>query len=347
MNALHAQFESALNRVEVNGPKRERAIAAHTEIQDFLNADDQLRAWGISTRLIGSYGRQTGIYPGKDVDVFARFVALDTSASPQAVYDAVESVLVRRYGHVRGGGRVTPQARSVKVDFLDANGNADFAVDAVPAVRHGPRWAIPAKDRSLWGQIPARWFATDPERFSDLSSTLNQAAWSPSVNGQGAYKPIVKLMRQVREVHLGDRKPGGLYVEFAVYEVWTSRLVRGNEWGVLLAASLRRVADRFNRVPHEPLCDPGLDAPVVPDLSEREWGHAANVFHGLAQRAEEALRASRCAAAKAWREILGQNARGDVFPLPPGCDAAGFAIPAVGVGGLGMAAGHKEASGFG
>ncbi len=347
MDLLHTQFEKALTNVEVNGDKRERAIRAHTEIQAVLNADDRLRAWGISTRLIGSYGRQTAIYPGKDVDVFARFEGLDTSANPESVYNAVESVLVRQYGHVRDGGRVTPQARSIKVDFPDAQGRADFAVDAVPAVRNGLRWAIPARDRSLWAQISSRWFTTDPERFGDLSTELNKAAWSPSVNGQGAYKPTVKLLRQVREIHLGDRKPGGLYVEFAVYDVWRSGLVRGNEWGVLLAATLRRVADRFSQVPNRPLCDPGLDTPVHPALSEPEWLQAAHVFHGLAQRAEGALLASRCAAAKVWREILGRNSRGQVFPLPPGCDAAGFAIPAAGVVNLGMTTGPQEASGFG
>lgn len=347
MDLLHTQFEKALTNVEVNGEKRQRAITAHTEIQNVLNADDLLRAWGISTRLIGSYGRHTGIYPGKDVDVFARLEALDASASPEAVYNAVESALVREYGHVRGGGRVTPQARSIKVSFPDAKGNPDFAVDAVPAVRYGPLWAIPARDRSLWTQIPSRWIATNPERFSELSVALNQAQWSPSVKGQGAYKPIVKLMRQVREVHLADQKPGGLYVEFAVYDVWRSGLVSGSEWGVLLSATLRTVAQRFNRAPSEPLLDPGLDTPVHPALSQREWGIAANVFHGLAQRAEEALRASRCAAAKAWREILGKNARGEVLPLPPGCDAAGFAIVATGGAGLGMGAGQQEASGFG
>lgn len=347
MDLLHTQFENALTNVEVNGDKRERAIRAHTEIQAVLNADDLLRAWGISTRLIGSYGRHTAIYPGKDVDVFARFEGLDTSASPESVYNAVESVLVRQYGHVRDGGRVTPQARSIKVDFPDTQGRADFAVDAVPAVRNGLRWAIPARDRGLWAQISSRWFTTDPERFSDLSTELNLATWSPSVKGQGAYKPIVKLMRQVREIHLGDRKPGGLYVEFAVYDVWRSGLVTGNEWGVLLAATLRSVAGRFSQAPSRPLCDPGLDTPVHPALSEPEWLQAANVFHGLAQRAEDALLASRCAAAKAWREILGRNSRGDVFPLPPGCDAAGFAIPAAGVVGLGMTTGPQEASGFG
>ena len=279
--------------------------------------------------------------------MFARFEALDTSASPESVYSVVELVLVRQYGHVRGGGRVTPQARSIKVDFPDINGGADFAVDAVPAVRNGARWAIPATDRSLWSHLPSRWVTTDPERFGGLSTALNQAAWSPSVKGQGAYKPIVKLMRQVREVHLVDQKPGGLYVEFAVYDVWRSGLVGGSEWGVLLTASLRMVADRFSRAPSEPLLDPGLDTPVDPALSEFEWGHAANVFHGIAQRAEGALGSSRCAAAKVWREILGQNARGEVFPLPPGCDAAGFALPAAGLGGLGMATGQQEASGFG
>ena len=70
--------------------------------------------------LIGSYGRDTGIYPGKDVDVFLRFTGLDTRAEPRAVFNAVWRVIVRKYGQYgQDGGRAQQQARSVKVLFPD------------------------------------------------------------------------------------------------------------------------------------------------------------------------------------------------------------------------------------
>ena len=349
MNALREQFSQALTRIEVNGEKQRHAIAAHTEIQDLLTQDPLLQSWGINTRLIGSYGRKTAIYPGKDVDVFARLENLNTAASPQDVYNGVWAVLFARYGHVDQGGRATPQARSIKIDFPHpTDRGASLAVDAVPAVRHDPRWAIPTKDRDQWAPGQTRWVMTDPERFGDLSTRLNQASWSPAVGGQGAYKPVVKLMRQAREVHLRDQKPGGLYVEFAVYDIWANRRVSGNEWAPLFARTLRAVAHRFASAVYEPLMDPGLGTPVDPPLDAAQWQYAGSTFQGLADLADAALNSDRCNAALKWRRILGKNDRGDVFPLPPGCSGTGAAIGAAGAGLAGIGAGRpREAQPFG
>jgi hypothetical protein len=332
MATLRSQFSDALTNVEVNGDKRERAIAAHTEIQDVLAADDQLSEWGINTRLIGCYSRHTARYPGKDVDVFARFESLDMSSMPRTVYERVEAVLVAEYGLASDGGRATPQDRSIKVDFPDpddADENQAFAVDAVPAVRDGERWAIPTKDRKRWAESTGRWVLTNPERFGQLSSDLSTSTLSPSVAGQNAYKPIVKLTRQARHVHLGERRPGGLFVEFAIYDVWSSGLIAGDEWDPLFAKTLRSLANRFNQAPYDPLVDPGMGTAVAPALDNDVWTHAAGVFSRLADLAEEAVAAEKCAAAAKWRDILGENERGQVFPLPPGCDAGGFPISAV------------------
>lgn len=340
METLHTQFSQALTNIEVNEAKRQRAIAAHTQIQDVLSSDERLQAWGINTRLIGSYSRHTAISPGKDVDVFARLERLDTRSSPEAVYGQVEAVLVARYG-----SRATPQARSVKVDFPSAGGGgAGFAVDAVPAVRNGARWAIPNKDRRLWAHGSSHWVTTDPEHFGQLSSDLNNAIWSPVVHSQNAYKRIVKLLRQIRDVHLADRKPGGLYTEFATFDIWNARLVTGNEWGPLVQVTLEAVANRFGLVPTHPLLDPGLGTPVDPVLDNDTWLYASDKFRHLAVLARGALNSNRCQAAVKWRTILGDNDRGPVFPLPPGCDASGFAR--TGMGGL-VAAGPREAQGFG
>jgi SMODS domain-containing protein len=349
MATLRNQFNQALINIEVNGAKADRAKAAHEEIRKVLEPDEQLKAWGVDTKLIGSYGRDTGIYPGKDVDVFVKFTWLDTTATPKDVYDAVWACLKSAYGDVAEGGRAEAQARSVKVSFPDPDNpndeNAGFAVDAVPAVRDGEHWAIPTKDRGRWSESAGRWVTTDPEEFGELSRALSTSSSSPVVGNRNAYKPVVKLMRQARRAHLGERRPGGLYIEFATYEAWKHGLISGEEWDPLLAATLRRVANRLASASHLPFVDPALGTSVEPRPSDEDLAHAASVFSGLADLGGEAVAADDCLAAVKWRSILGGNDRADpVFPLPPGCDANGFPISAIAaVAGRGS----NEARGFG
>ena len=186
----------------------------------------------------------------------------------------------------------------------------------MPAVQDGQRWAIPTKDRNRWAAGTGRWMTTDPERFGELSSALSTSAWSPAVGGRNAYKPIVKLMRQARHTHLGDKRPGGLFVEFATYEAWDSGLVAGDEWDSLLAQTLRRVAERFASAASFPLRDPALGTPVEPAVAEEDIANAAAIFSELANRADTALDSDDGKAAVEWREILGGNDRStSVFPL--------------------------------
>ena len=343
MPNLRKQFEQALTNIEVNGQKRKRAIEAHTEIRELLQQDEQLKEWGIEPLLIGSYGRGTGIYPGKDVDVFLRFTELDTKAEPRAVFDAVWRVIVQKYGQYgQGGGRAQQQARSVKVLFpdRDSTSGGDFSVDAVPAVCNGELWAIPTKDQNRWVEGEGRWVTTGAVRFGELSEKLNKSASSPIVGGRPAYKPTVKLVRQIRETHLGDKRPGGLYLEFVTFEAWRSGLVAGSEWDVLLARTLQCIAARFERAGVDPLLDPVLRTPVDPPLSEGQIKQAAEKFRKLAVGANRALGMNTAEAAAEWGRILGGNDRADpVFPSPPGNGG--------GAGGIATVAGAGAASGIG
>ena len=355
MANLRNQFEQALTNIEVNGQKRKRAIDAHTEIRELLQQDEQLKEWGVEPLLIGSYGRDTGIYPGKDVDVFLRFTRLDTRAEPRAVFNAVWRVIVRKYGQYgQDGGRAQQQARSVKVLFPDRDriSGGDFSVDAVPAVHHGDLWAIPTKDQNRWVEGEGRWVTTGAVLFGDLSTELNQSASSPRVGDRPAYKPIVKLVRQIRQTHLGDQRPGGLYLEFVTFEAWRSGLVGGSEWDVLLARTLLCIAHRFRQAGVNPLRDPVLGTPVDPPLSAGQVEQAAAIFEKLAAAANRALPMNDTDAATEWRKILGGNDRANpVLPYPPNSgEGVGSTVAATGVGaagGGGAITRRNEAPGFG
>lgn len=289
---------------------------------------------GIDSVLIGSYARKTSRYPAKDVDVFLRFKNLSVRHNPEKVYNAVERVLVAKYGLKDHDldGRVTRQARSLKVDFPDPEdqlSDNSFSVDAVPAVPWGEHWGIPNRDRDLWNNDDKRWIKTNPVKFADDTNLLATATWSPTVGGANAYRPVVRLLRQVRHVHFGKERPGGLFTEVAAFYVWNDRLVTGTTWAELLTSTLEQVAKRFEDSAEGGLPDPVLGTPMKPALETWQWNIAAQGLNRLAEQAREALDSERCRAAKMWREILGTNERGQVLPLPDGCDANGFPVGAV------------------
>jgi type III secretion system FlhB-like substrate exporter len=306
MQTLPSEFSGALTRIQVD-PRP--AITAQTEVRGVLEMSDRLRQQGVDTILIGSYSRDTGIHPPKDVDIFAKLRKLDAaSALPKNVYELVRDVLVAEYG-----ARATPQHRSVKISF--PNG---FCADVVPAVQFGTHWAIPTRDTVLWADPKQRWTVTDPERLAVLVSQRNV---NPTVNGQGAFVPTVKLMRQIREHHLGDRKPGGLYIEMAAYWAFQRTLTFGSSFAEILASAMQVISDQL--VTGAVLNDPALGTPYAPAPSRADLIAAGNRFRQLSEKARSALQMDICQAAVIWRQILGKNADGPCFPLPDGCDEHG------------------------
>lgn len=334
METLDLEFGQAVRNVTVSGEKRNRAIAAHTEVRELLAADKELSEWGISSLLIGSYARETSRYPGKDVDVFLRFLNLSVRHAPEKIYNAVEQVLVTRYGlkDQDPSGRVTRQPRSLKIDFPDNEdplSDNDFHIDAVPAVPWQDNWGIPNRDRDEWDNDDSRWIKTNPVQFAEDTNTLATAGWSPTVGTTNAYRPIVRLLRQVRHEHFGKEKPGALFTEVAAYYAWKDKKVSGATWAELLVSTLEQVAQRFEQAAENGLPDPILRTPMKPALQSWEWTAASQGMDRLAEKGRKALDSDRCMAAKLWREILGTNDRGQVLQLPDGCDAAGFPVGAV------------------
>lgn len=276
---------------------------AHAEVRAVLEADDKLVADGVDTILIGSYGRETAIYPGRDVDVFVKLP--DCEEGPGETFEMVRRALKTQYEDRLEEGR-----RSLKVEFP-----GDFSVDAVPATPSGNgQWQIPDADEE---GNKTGWEETDPELLGRLTVERNMA---PVVGTQGAYVPTVKLVRQIRRHHLGDRKPSGLYLEIETYWAFESG-VAGSSFAEILAATLERVATQLESA--VVINDPALGREYSPAPETTDLDSAASAFRDLAAKAALALGADRCEAARLWREILGKNEVNWVFPIPAGCDEFG------------------------
>lgn len=323
METLNDQFDGALKKINL-GDKVRRAKDAHEQVRDVIAADPELQEYGVETILIGSYARDTAIWPGHDVDVFVKFT--DFEGDPESLYEAVKKPLKVEYGSKLDYGG----AHALSISF-----GTDFSVDAVGATNSGSgHWVLPALDGN---GDRTQWEESDPERLGKLAEERNKA---PKVGDQGAYKPIVKLIRQIRKHHLGDERPKGLYFEMLTYWAFEEG-VTGSTFAELLSSTLGWIADQLeSRVV---VTDPALDHPFQPAPTGDELEAVAKIFRELASQAAAALAMEICPAAATWRRILGQNENGWVFPLPEGCDADGNPVKKIGSV---SALGSDEARGF-
>lgn len=324
METLSDQFDKALGRINL-GEKVKRAKAAHEQVRDVLAADPVLQSYDVETILIGSYGRDVAIWPGHDVDVFVKLPGYDED--PASMYEAVREPLKNRYkDRLDDTG-----AHALSIAFGD-----DFSVDVVaattsPSTAH---WILPSLD-SMGNRT--QWEETDPERLGALTEERNK---TPLIGTQGAYKPVVKLVRQIRKHHAGDARPKGLYIEMVTYWAFQSG-VSGGAFAEILASALDRIATQLES--GVIAVDPALERPFAPAPTDEELTAAAKVFREQASAAAKALTLDKCPAAAAWRKILGRNGNGWVFPLPEGCDEHGNTVKTVEPV---TALGSNEARGF-
>lgn len=311
MAPLPTQFTEAKSNVEPSTDDKNNAAAAHAAVRAVLEKDETLKGWEVDTVLIGSYKRQVSIKRVKDVDVLSKLPALTDDISADALLQDIEKVL-RDAFDTADEERVKPQDRSIKVLFPDF----DLHVDVVPARPAGSYVEIPDPKGE-----DAEWRETNPEELTELSSRMNSEY-------DDEYVPVVKLVRQARRVQLGrDEKPGGLFFEILTYHAFAAGQLERSSTAALFTGALRSIAEQLaDVVAGGTVEDPTMDDAVLSvRATEEQFAIAAEVFAGLAAKAEEALaEEDKCIAALKFREILGKNDDGDwVFEMPASCNEDG------------------------
>lgn len=316
MSKLKKEFSSLLSRIEINKTKVEFTVRAHTEVRDVLNESELLSEWGLNTVLIGSYARKTGIYPGKDVDIFAKLEKLDTSTSPTKIHNTLFEILEKKYG-----SRTTKQTRSIKISFGYPEHSVEFSVDIVPAVKYSSIWAIPSTKTELWetGSEQEIWVKTNPEKLTELTQLMNSKI---KIDGKGVYVPTVKMIKQIRAHNLKDSKPGGFYFEIMTYWAFNEEL-KTNSIEEIVAITIKRLRQQIINLDSKPVIDPALMEPFNPQPDSSTKALFLEVLQNLENTTSSALGTDTCQAGAFWRKVFGKNERGVCFPIPDGCDESG------------------------
>lgn len=308
---LSSQFTKALESIEPSTDDKANAPEAHKAVRSALTSAAELKEWGLSPVLIGSYKRDVSIRRVNDVDVFCRMDDIDDDVAASTVLDKCFKVLDAEFGtDADGNKRVKRQARSITIEFPEYD---DLHVDAVPArKRSDGYWEIPTGDGD--------WQATNPEKLTELKTAMND-------NYTGDYVPLVKLVRQTRRTIL-DSRPGGLFVELALYDACVSFNVSKVSLTLGYVTALEAIADYLD---DKVSWGKALPDPTMPGQSlsfratDNQWETARDKFRSAATKAREAYGEEDSGkAAIKFRELLGKNGDGDlVFPMPAGYNEDG------------------------
>lgn len=302
MPALLPYLTEAREQIEPSPDDTANATKVHTAVRRALETSAELIEMGIDTILIGSYARETSIRRIKDVDVFGRLLAPPADVRPMRLLDLFESVLTDAFG----AANVERQARSIKIEFPEY----DLSADAVPAVPEGHIWRIPSADEG--------WEYTNPLQLNALSSALNAAC-------DNEYVPTVKLVRQTRREHLGEASPGGLYVEIATMNTFSTGPT-GADAADYFCIALAGVAEQLRQAAVSGLPDPSMPGRIIKTrATPTDLAQAAATFANLALRARRAYEATdECRAAHDYQAILGHDPEGLwVYPMPAYCNDDG------------------------
>lgn len=312
------QFIDMLTEIEPSRSTVASCSSAHRTLRDALADHEEFGDVHVETFLSGSYIRDTAIRPAKvdgvlqrpDVDIIA---VTDHTADdePQVVLDAVQKALVDA-----GYKTLTVNRRSINVKLVTVD------MDVVPVIENGDSYLIP--DIHL-----KEWLPTNPPAHTQ---------WTVDVNSEagGKFKPLVKLFKWWRRVHLSSlKRPKGFILECLVAKHMSYSEANYETLFVTLLETIRDAYSAYVTVGMVPY----LDDPGVPG-NDVFSAVTAEEFKTFYKKVEEHATLARKAksetdqdeALKLWRQVLGSRFPASAAQRSTSGLANSLLRPAVGLG---------------
>lgn len=309
------QFLDFLYEIEPSTSTASACSSAHNTLRECLRTDETFSEYHEDTFLSGSYKRDTAIRPQKiggvlqrpDVDIIVVTNHTEDDA-PQTVLNSLEAALADS-----GYKNIKVNRRSIAVTL------ATVDMDVVPIIENGDSYLIPDVELK-------KWLTTNPPAHTQWTIDVNRAA-------DGRFKPLVKLFKWWRRVHLADlRRPKGFILERLVAEHMS--LTESN-YEALFVGLLETIRDTYGYYAALGLV-PWLEDPGVPGNNVfsnvtadefKQFYDKVKEQAGTARQAKDETDADK--ALDLWRSVLGK-----LFPASASQRSLASTLirPAVGAG---------------
>lgn len=310
------QFIDLLKDIEPSPSTVDACSSAHRTLRTALSEEDDFSEVHVETFLSGSYKRDTAIRPQNiggvlqrpDVDIIVVTNHTDDD-DPHVVLDLLNKALVEA-----GYKNLKVNRRSVAVTL------ASVDMDVVPVIEDDDAYLIPDVELK-------KWLTTNPPAHTQWTVDVNVAAG-------GRFKPLVKLVKWWRRVHLADlRRPKGFILECLVAKHMSYTETNYETLFVELLEVIRDAYALYVGIGAVPfLEDPGVPGNnVFSNVTADEFKtfyDKVKEMAGLARKAKNETDDTE--ALKLWRDVLGPR-----FPASAAASKSGsnsLLRPAVGLG---------------
>ena len=216
MTTLNELFIEYLHRIQPSDQAVERAKSSHIPLREDLEKDENYGPFVETTRLAGSYARDTAILSIKDVDVVIKTTFTEddlhervrTNETLQECFLRLTKEAIKRTGR---DARSTTARRSIYVKLPEdaASELPEMTMDIVPVRIVSDKDTDPMiiSDREL-----TLWMDTYPN--SQLADSTTRNSDSSYIVDRHHYKPLVKIFKAWKKVNIRSSKtPKGFVQE--------------------------------------------------------------------------------------------------------------------------------------
>jgi hypothetical protein len=245
-----------------------RAITAHRQLRDDLEADEVLGPHIERTLLSGSYGRDTAIHGIKDVDVIVQLtLTISDIQSLKRANETEQACLLRitREAIERTGRAANTKSarRSIYVELPEEVNQVGedlpaLTLDIVPVLIPSDKDQDPM---TIADRESKQWFDTYPN--SQLNDSVERNQESTQINGYRSYKSLVKMMKSWKKVHFHlNKTPKGFILECLVARFHNRQ---ADHWIDAVHDLLQNISNQW---PSPDLLD---HVPEIHDISNENW----------------------------------------------------------------------------
>ena len=258
MHTLSQYFDDLLKNIRPPEKRRQAAQDIPEDVRRFLRESEDFPTSPPHSHLVGSYARHTTVGDIKDVDFIVHYTG-SVKEDPKKVIRSLRKALAEFPSFLNGHGNaeVSESRRSVHVYFEDR----DFHLDVVPTLAaDGLDSAVYVPDKEL-----RLWIKSDPYGYVQYFTDFNE-------NRNGKVRPLVRILKHWRDIHMEKRRPKSYWLEaIVVHLIDVGKVDTKQPIAVVFHSLLETIHAEYDAILEQEGATPQISDPMLGNNISAHW----------------------------------------------------------------------------